>query len=127
MSLYAPLGDFLDRADGGSVRMTFEEVEQIIHRTLPNSAYRHREWWSNNPTGHSHARSWVEAGWRTETVDLENRVLVFSKKKSGAASPTPKRVPDPFGAMRGSVVIAPGVDLTEPTGEEWEAEREFDD
>jgi antitoxin (DNA-binding transcriptional repressor) of toxin-antitoxin stability system len=27
-----------------------------------------------------------------------------------------------WGAMRGTVTVAPGVDLTEPTGELWEAE-----
>jgi len=27
-----------------------------------------------------------------------------------------------WGAMRGSVTVAPGVDLTQPTGEIWEAE-----
>ena len=27
-----------------------------------------------------------------------------------------------WGAMRGTVVFLPGVDLTEPTGETWEAE-----
>ena len=32
----------------------------------------------------------------------------------------PKR-PDPFGALAGTVTVAPGVDLTEPTGEVWEA------
>jgi antitoxin (DNA-binding transcriptional repressor) of toxin-antitoxin stability system len=30
---------------------------------------------------------------------------------------------DLWGAMRGTVTIAPGVDLTEPTGEIWDAER----
>jgi hypothetical protein len=29
---------------------------------------------------------------------------------------------DLHGAMRGTVRIAPGVDLTEPTGEKWDAE-----
>jgi antitoxin (DNA-binding transcriptional repressor) of toxin-antitoxin stability system len=29
---------------------------------------------------------------------------------------------DLWGAMRGTVIVAPGVDLTEPTGELWEAE-----
>jgi hypothetical protein len=29
---------------------------------------------------------------------------------------------DLWGAMRGTVTVAPGVDLTEPTGEIWDAE-----
>jgi len=31
--------------------------------------------------------------------------------------------PDLWGAMRGTVTVAPGVDLTEPTGERWDAEQ----
>ena len=30
---------------------------------------------------------------------------------------------DLWGAMRGTVTVAPGVDLTEPSGEVWEAEN----
>jgi antitoxin (DNA-binding transcriptional repressor) of toxin-antitoxin stability system len=30
---------------------------------------------------------------------------------------------DLWGAMRGTVTIAPGTDLTDPTGEIWDAER----
>jgi len=30
---------------------------------------------------------------------------------------------DLWGAMRGTVTVAPGVDLTESTGEIWEAEQ----
>lgn len=30
---------------------------------------------------------------------------------------------DLWGAMRGTVTVAPGVDLTESTGERWEAEQ----
>jgi hypothetical protein len=36
----------------------------------------------------------------------------------------PNDLDDLWGAMRGTVTIAPGVDLTEPTGEVWEAERD---
>jgi prevent-host-death family protein len=32
-------------------------------------------------------------------------------------------LPELWGAMRGTVTIAPGVDLTESTGEIWEAEQ----
>ncbi len=34
----------------------------------------------------------------------------------------PKGLEDLWGAMKGTVAIAPGVDLTEPTGEVWDAE-----
>lgn len=126
MGVYEPITHYLGRAPGNSVRLTFDQVEKIIRRPLPRSAFRHREWWSNNPTGHSHARSWTAAGWRTEKVDLEGRCLVFAREREGLASSVSGGavpVPDPFGAMRGSVTFVPGVDLTAPTGEKWAAER----
>ena len=121
MGLYEPITDYLRKAKSNSVRVTFKEVEVIIRRPLPGSAYRHREWWANNPSGHSHARSWVNAGWRTEQVDLEERVLVFSRSRDALAEKGRRQLPDPFGAMRGSVTY--GTDVTEPTGEDWAAER----
>jgi hypothetical protein len=123
MSVYEPITHYLTRAPGSSARLTFGQVERIIGRSLPKSAYRHREWWSNNPTGHSHARSWTKAGWRTEKVDLEKRVLVFTRNSEPSESSSTGG-PDPFGSMRGSVTLLPGVDLTAPTGEAWAAERE---
>ena len=125
MGVYEPITEYLCGAREDSLRLTFGQVERIISRPLPKSAYRYREWWANNPTGHSHARSWIAAGWQTEKVDLEGRELVFSR---AGAPPEPSssahgdQIPDPFGAMRGSVTFLPGVDLTEPTGEEWAAE-----
>jgi hypothetical protein len=127
MGVYEPITQFLRGAGERRVRLTFQDVEGIINRPLPRSAYRHREWWANNPTGHSHARSWVDAGWRTENVDLEKRVLVFSKQggaPSTPSAPQAEQIPDPFGAMRGSVTFFADVDLTAPTGEEWAAERD---
>jgi hypothetical protein len=127
MGIYEPITHYLTRAPGNSARLTFSQLEKIIGRPLPKSAYRHREWWSNNPTGHSHARSWTGAGWRTEKVDLEKHVLVFSRQaRLPGSSPDSDvgRIPDPFGAMRGTVTFLPRVDLTAPTGEEWAAERD---
>jgi RHH-type rel operon transcriptional repressor/antitoxin RelB len=39
-----------------------------------------------------------------------------------AISENAKEAVDLWGAMRGTVRVAPGVDLTEPTGEIWDAE-----
>ncbi len=33
-----------------------------------------------------------------------------------------EELPELWGAMRGTVIIPPGVDLTEPTGEIWDAD-----
>jgi len=127
MSAYDPITYHLRQVQGRTLRMSFADIERIISRPLPPSAYKHREWWANNPSGHSHARSWAAAGWRTEKVDLEKRELFFAKDGSTPAGPAPApgdAIPDPFGAMRGTVTFFPGIDLTEPTGEVWEAESD---
>jgi prevent-host-death family protein len=51
-------------------------------------------------------------------------VLTRRGKPVAAIVPVEKTPYDPWGALRGTVRIAPGVDLTEPTGEIWDAERD---
>jgi antitoxin (DNA-binding transcriptional repressor) of toxin-antitoxin stability system len=53
--------------------------------------------------------------------------VVLLKHKRPIAAIVPIRgddenVVDLWGAMRGTVTVAPGVDLTDPTGEIWDAE-----
>lgn len=50
--------------------------------------------------------------------------LVVTKhgKRLAVVVPLEAELPDLWGAMAGSVTIAPGTDLTEPTGEVWDAD-----
>ena len=53
-------------------------------------------------------------------------VLLKHNRPVAAIVPFPENAAeliDLWGAMRGTVTVAPGVDLTEPTGEIWDAER----
>lgn len=122
MSKYDPLSRFLERTQAGAQRLTFSKVEEILGFELPVSAYRYEAWWSNNETGHSHARSWIESGWRTESVDLAGRKVTFRRSAPDAPTTPPER-PDPWGCMAGTVTFMPGVDLTKPTGDIWNAEE----
>ncbi|MGI8527464.1 MAG: DUF7662 domain-containing protein [Pseudolabrys sp.] len=119
MSKYEPLPQFLASAPGTTKRLSFSEIERILGFKLPKSAYQHEAWWSNNATGHSHARAWLQAGWRTEGVDLSERKVTFQRSVPPPASS--KR--DPWGCMAGTVTVMPGVDLTTPTGDIWNAEE----
>jgi antitoxin (DNA-binding transcriptional repressor) of toxin-antitoxin stability system len=49
-------------------------------------------------------------------------VLMKHNRPVAAIVPIEQDLPDLWGAMRGTVTIAPGADLTAPTGEVWEAE-----
>ena len=125
MSKYEPLPQFLSSGTGSTRRMSFDQIERILGFKLPKSAYEHEAWWSNNATGHSHSRAWLAAGWRTQDVDIEGRKVTF-RREARMPEPTHRPKPakrDPWGCMAGTVTIMPGVDLTAPTGDKWNAEK----
>ena len=63
------------------VILSFEEIELILNRKLPFSAYTYKEWWSNDIT-HSQAISWMEAGFKTEMISdtYEEKKIIFNKR-----------------------------------------------
>jgi hypothetical protein len=121
VSKYEALPQFLDKTRGSTRRMSFREIEDVLGFRLPKSAYEYEAWWSNNATGHSHARAWLESGWHTEELDLVGRKVTFRRAVQSPA-PSPQQ-PDPWGCMAGTVTILPGTDLTAPSGDIWNAEE----
>jgi hypothetical protein len=121
MSKYEALPQFLARTEGAIHRVSFSKIESILGFKLPPSAYEHEAWWSNNATGHSHARAWIEFGWRTEAVDLAGRKVTFRRSTQVQPTPATSQRRDPWGCMAGTITFMPGVDLTKPTGETWNA------
>jgi hypothetical protein len=138
MSKYANLGRYLEQQSASLVRMTFREVEAVIGCPLPRSA-RYPAWWSNNPSNNVMTKVWLEAGFKTEQVDIEGRKLVFRRVKPAqvpfqgfseersavATSGTPAHTGGAssfhpaYGSMKGLMQVAPGVDLTKPADPEW--------
>ena len=136
MSKYEPLGRYLKGQSATELRMTFADVEALIGARLPRSAILYRMWWSNNASNHVHAESWLDAGYRTERVDMDAKTLIFArvgaepaygKLERGMAEPhrefkseekKPRRHPL-FGCMKGTFTIEPGYDLTQPAMPEW--------
>lgn len=77
-SVYDPLRELLQDREDGTVPMTFSEIEEVLGRPLPASARRHRPWWANERHGtHTHAQAWLEAGRRTENVDMDLETVEF--------------------------------------------------
>jgi hypothetical protein len=125
VSKYVNLGEYLRGQKNSAVPMTFTEVERIIGHRLPPSA-RYPAWWSNNPSNNVMTKVWLEAGFKTEQVDIEGRKLVFRRVKPSSVPPNSKNdsapksgVPPFYGALKGLITIAPGVDLTEPADPDW--------
>lgn len=120
MGKYERFRGFLQSLDSESQRLSFAEIERILGFKLPKSARSYPAWWSNDDTGHSHARAWLEAGWRTGDVDMAARKVTLTRSGDGQV----RTKQDPWGCMAGTVHIAPGADLTAPTGDTWNANGE---
>lgn len=80
MGKYDELRDFLRHQRLAQVTLTFAEVAGVVPGGLPPSAYVHRAWWANEESGtHSHARSWLHAGYRTTDVNLTAGRVTFTR------------------------------------------------
>lgn len=123
---YEPLEHHLRTALTDRVPLSFAEVEKIIGSVLPRSARKHQAWWANSPEGHVNAQAWLAAGYRAHRVDIDGEKVVFVR-----AAPADTADPKAIGfldrlraKLGGTVTVMSGVDLTEPTGEVWDAERD---
>ena len=125
MGKYEPLADHLRKVGHGRVAMKFEEIEAVLGFALPPSSRKHRAWWSNNASNNVMTNAWIDAGYQTEEVDLDKRRLIFARQAPASEPKTqpsearrPRRHPL-FGALKGSVRVAEGYDLTEPADPDW--------
>jgi hypothetical protein len=89
VSKYAELRDWLRQCGRARVRITFDQLNDLVPGGLPPSAYNHDAWW-NNESGpnstHSQSRSgWMPAGYRVETVDRLRQYVIFTRTLDGAA------------------------------------------
>jgi hypothetical protein len=78
---YAALYHKLKSLQGNQWSPNFDEIEQLLGRTLPKSARLYRPWWANDARGsHTHALAWLLAGWETSRVNLAAETLEFVRK-----------------------------------------------
>lgn len=66
--------------------VSFAELESVLQSSLPASAYKRREWWSNSQRN-TQAKAWVKGGWRVQTVDLDAQRLTFRRTPVGMTQP----------------------------------------
>ena len=130
MSKYEPLRRHLERISNNHVPMRFKEIEAILGFELPPSSRRHRAWWSNNPSNNVMTNAWLDAGFETEAVDLEQGHLIFRRTRSeGTSGAADSRKSEPsrrktarhpiLGCMKGTVTLAPDLDLAAPADADW--------
>jgi hypothetical protein len=117
MDKYEPETPSPARKKASYLSLGFSEIEKVLGLALPERAYATTKWWDND-AGHSHAKGWLDAGWQTAAVDLQARQVTFELRPEGTWMPNRNR----FGGMAGTISIMPGVDLTAPGDEVWNAE-----
>ncbi|WP_441339161.1 DUF7662 domain-containing protein [Paenibacillus sp. VTT E-133280] len=71
---YASLYGFLLNSQEEQVTINVGQIEEILGFSLPPSASKHRPWWANTLT-HSHAKSWLLAGWEVDSVNLGEKTV----------------------------------------------------
>jgi hypothetical protein len=73
---YTPLENYLRDlpASQKEVTLSFERIEGILNDKLPSSAYEDQRWWVKEKEGnHISARSWSNAGWKIESLDVNEK------------------------------------------------------
>jgi hypothetical protein len=124
MSKYAPLGDYLRAQSKEAVPLRFADIAKIVGHQLPRSA-RYPAWWSNNETNNVMTKVWLDAGFRTEQVDVTGEKLVFRRQRPTGFSEEKKIFRPPsidtrhpiFGALKGYIRAL--ADLTKPADPDW--------
>ena len=74
MRVYDPLMKYLDECGIQTVTLTYSEIEKIIDRELPVTAYKRTQWWGNNKNGHSQATAWLDVDYKTCNIILGQSV-----------------------------------------------------
>lgn len=93
MAKYDALTEWL-MLQAGSVRASFDELDEVVRGGLPESARQYREWWAN-ARSNPQARGWMNAGRAVESVNLTAEVVQFT----AANQPTsPRQPPVPVSA-----------------------------
>ena len=92
-SKYYPLFEHLQKCNGEETTLTFREVEAVLDDSLPTSAFKKKNWWSNRDSASAlQAKAWVSAGYHIDDIDLTKQIVTFRKfqaeyniqKKDGA-------------------------------------------
>jgi len=78
-SKYHPLYHHLTQSGQDEITLTLSEIEQLVGGRLPDTARTQRAWWSNRERGAVQAQAWMDAGYHTTELDLENERITFRK------------------------------------------------
>jgi len=81
---YTPLEHYFRNLpeNQGEVKLSFDQIERILNGKLPPSAYESQKWWEHETEGnHVNKRSWSNAGWRVESLDVKANWVKFARAR----------------------------------------------
>ncbi|MBE9111749.1 helix-turn-helix transcriptional regulator [Nodosilinea sp. LEGE 07298] len=77
-SKYYPLFEHLQGCKQVAVTLTFAEIEALMGRSLPASAFKKKHWWSNRGSIIAlQGAAWIDAGYQVKAVDLAQQTVTF--------------------------------------------------
>ena len=76
---YLALTTFLTNSGKESIKIAFNEIEEILDFKLPDSAYKHPTLWSNTKS-HPIAFGWLNAGYFSRRVNMSEQTIEFIKE-----------------------------------------------
>ena len=127
-SKYSQIPKYLSTRNQPRISLSFSEIERVIDAKLPNSAREHQAWWANNGQGHSHSKAWLEAGWKTENLNIISEKVDFYRidppATGGGKAPDPTSDPL-YSSLIGTVTFHPPDTPTAPSDEIWEAREDW--
>ncbi|MDE0526743.1 MAG: hypothetical protein OXI27_09160 [Thaumarchaeota archaeon] len=86
MPTYELFAEYLElQRQADSVTCSFSKIEKIIG-SLPESARKYREWWSNNPS-HPLMKWVLSKGWIQTKLSLKLQIVVFKRIRTGQETP----------------------------------------
>jgi len=85
-SKYSYLSVFLAKKGKfhSEITLSFTKIENIIGEKLPESAYEHKQWWSN-VRNRSPSEYWLTVGWRVKEVNLKAKTVTFLREEKLSA------------------------------------------
>lgn len=97
---YVALEQYLRGLPAGQrgVILTFQEIERILGKKLPNSAYTYLKWWTyeSNPRS-PQKQAFIRAGWRLGAVSLADQWIEFIRQERQKSHPLRMGSTGPYG------------------------------
>jgi len=82
MSVYDPLKQFFKNSPSecNEMILSLKQIEIILRRKLPDSAYNYHAWWFDSST-HTNVRSWEDAGWKVSIRSRKGEIqkVIFTR------------------------------------------------